>query len=74
MKNSQYLYGRQFDAKEIQSMPYAQALEYKLRCAKELIRALAEANVEKTDWHRINNIGKAIKFNEALVAETKGKD
>ena len=71
MKDSQYLYGRKFDAKVLSKMPYRQALEYKVECAKTLVSALTEATTMTTDWTRISKIHKAIEFNQYLIKESK---
>ena len=74
MRNSQYLYGDNFDAKAIQQMPYVEALDYKNRCASALTEELVMAPAQTTDWFRINAIAKAKKFNEALLREAYGRD
>ena len=74
MKQSTYLYGRKFNAIELSTLPYAKALAYKVECAKTLVGSLTEATTMTTNWHRINQVYKAISFNEALLAEANGKD
>lgn len=74
MRNSNFIYGNNFDAKIMSSMSYKDALEYKNMCAKALTKALVKESAMNTDWHRLNTVAKAIKFNEALIKEAEGKD
>jgi len=74
VKQSTYLYGRKFDAKELVKMTYTDALSYKVQCAMGLVCSLTEATTMSTDWNRINQVHRAIRFNESLLAEAKGKD
>lgn len=74
MKSSTYLYGRGFSPQVLSSLNYVEALEYKVVAAKTLVQALTEATTETTDWVRINKASQAIKFNQTLIKEAKGKD
>jgi len=67
MKTTKYLYG--CDAKDFMHLPYAEALRYKIDKAKELLDSLLEINFMERDTHRVNDILKAIKFNEKLLEE-----
>ena len=71
MKQSEWLYGKNFKPKKLSYMFYREALVYKINCAKYLLEILfKEPYAVNND--RINDISKSIKFNEALLAECKG--
>lgn len=56
------------------SMSYKDALEYKNMCAKALTKSLVKESAMSTDWHRLNTVAKAIKFNQELIKEAEGRD
>ena len=51
------------------SMNYKEALEYKIKGAKQLMIKLLEPHFMEQDTHEIRKVGKAIKFNEELLKE-----
>lgn len=55
-------------------MSYKDALEYKNMCAKALTKSLVKESAMSTDWHRLNTVAKAIKFNQELIKEAEGRD
>jgi len=67
LKTTIYLYG--FEAQELVSMNYVDAINYKLERAKELIHSLVYAHYSERDDERISAIWDAIKFNEKLLRE-----
>lgn len=74
MRNSNFIYGNNFDAKVMNSMSYIDALHYKNTCAQTLTRELVKSEAMSTDWHRLNTVAKAIKFNQELIKEAEGRD
>lgn len=73
MKQSEWLYGVNFAPRDLQELTYIQALHRKILWARELREELL---LEPYAIHaqRVNDISKAIKFNEALIDEVFGKD
>lgn len=51
------------------NMPYQEALKDRITSAKALIKTLIEVPLLTRDTTRINDIVKAIKFNEELLKE-----
>ena len=68
-KSTMYLYGIQPNA--LNTMPYSEALKFKIESAKTLLRTLLEPKYADCDVERINLVSKAIKFNEDLLEELK---
>lgn len=65
MKKSEYLYG-----KPIQAFPYAKShYKAKICSAKELLKELVSIPLENRDEKRVNDVLKAISFNEQLLKE-----
>ena len=65
MKKSEYLYGR-----PIQAFPDAKShYQSKIHSAKELLKELVSVPLENRDEKRINDVLKAISFNEQLLKE-----
>jgi len=73
MKQATYLYGHTFDNEKLKGLLYIEALEYKIKSAKELIEELCEQPYAINN-QRINDIANAIKFNERLIDEANGKE
>jgi len=67
MKPSSYLYG-DLDVTELRELPYVSALHKKNIYAKELLEALFKLPYSDNNV-RINDICKAIAFNEVLIKE-----
>ena len=66
MKPSSYHYG--IEIKEFKNLPYEEVLYKKILLAKKLLKKLViDENME--DYHRINDVQKAIKFNGKLLLE-----
>lgn len=67
-----YLYG--FTKEQItalSSQPYEQAIQTKIEAAKALNVRLMQPDFMDRDNTRINDVGKAIKFNKQLLEELK---
>lgn len=65
MKKSEYLYGR-----PIQAFPDAKNhYQSKIHSAKELLKELVSIPLENRDEKRVNDVLKAISFNEQLLKE-----
>ena len=67
-----YLYG--FTKEQItalSSQPYAEAIQIKIDAAKALNGRLMQPGFMNRDNTRINDVGKAIKFNKELLEELK---
>lgn len=56
---------------DLASMNYKEAIEYKIKAAKELLITLLEPNFMEQDTYKINKVNKALKFNEQLLKELK---
>jgi len=67
MKTTLYLYD--IEPTEFANMPYKQALEYKIKCAKQLILTLYDEPFGSREDKRIDDIFEAIEFNEQLLKE-----
>lgn len=66
MKDSLYYYG--IDIKEFKRLPHEEVLYKKILLAKKLLKKLViDENMQ--DYHRINDVQKAIKFNGKLILE-----
>ena len=67
-----YYYGMTIEElKELRNMNYVEAIKFKIEKAKGLLCRLVEVDLENKDFTRINQVGKAIKFNEELIDECK---
>jgi len=69
MKTTEYLYG--IEASKLIDMNYKEALEYKLKSAKQLISSLHKIEMGHRDEKRIDNVFDAIDFNDKLLRELK---
>jgi len=76
IKSAEYLYGVP-DFKILKSMDYTDAINFKIRKAKELLHKLVEAqeNVENFEQYsmmeqRMLAVSNAIEFNKKLLKET----
>ena len=61
------LYG--ISPKDLAEMNYKQALETKIQGAKSILVTLLEPHYMERNAHKINQVNKAIKFNQQLLAE-----
>ena len=68
-KSTYYLYD--LDPKLLINLSYVEAINLKIDSAKKLIKVLFELNFMNRDNTRINDVNKAIKFNQALLEELK---
>ena len=68
-KSTYYLYD--LDPKLLINLSYVEAINLKIDSAKKLIRVLFEPNFMDRNNTRINDVYKAIKFNQALLEELK---
>lgn len=68
-QSTDYLYG--VDSKTFMDLPYKDALNFKIKAAKSLLKVLFEPGYLKADHYRINSVSKAIKFNLNLLEELK---
>ena len=68
-KSTYYLYD--LDPKSLINLSYVEAINLKIDSAKKLIKVLFEPNYMNRDNTRINDVYKAIKFNQALLEELK---
>ena len=68
-KSTYYLYD--LDPKLLINLSYVEAINLKIDSAKKLIRVLFEPNFMDRNNSRINDVYKAIKFNQALLEELK---
>ena len=67
-----YLYGMtKEDVVKLKDTAYEDALKYKIKMAKELNERLLIPEYMTRDNTRINDVQKAIKFNEMLLGELK---
>lgn len=66
MKDSLYYYG--IDIKEFKSLPYEEVLYIKIIASKKLLKKLV-IDEDMEDYHRINDVQKAIRFNGQLLLE-----
>lgn len=66
MKPSSHYYG--IEIKEFKNLPYEEVLYKKILLAKKLLKKLV-INEDMQEHHRINDVQKAIKFNEKLLLE-----
>ena len=65
-----YLYGLlPSDLPSLSSMTYSDALSFKISQAKSLLSRLLHKPFQSQDSHRINDVMKAIKFNQRLMDE-----
>ena len=72
LKPHVYYYG--FDDTSLQTlkdMKYEQAINYKITAAKSLLERLLTVDYLNRDNTRINDITKAVKFNQSLLEELK---
>lgn len=60
------------EIQKISTMQYIEGLEFKISNAKTLLVKLVNTDLEHRDFSRINQVCKAIKFNEDLIKEVKG--
>ncbi len=76
MKGSMYYYG--IDAKSFKDLKYTDALKVKIKAGRELLNKLStelylKRATDKEKWSetakRLNDVVKAIKFNEKLLKE-----
>lgn len=66
MKDSFYYYD--VEIKDFKNLPYEEVLYKKILLAKKLLKKLViDENMQ--DYHRINDVQKAIKFNGKLILE-----
>ena len=68
-KSTYYLYD--LDPKLLINLSYVKAINLKIDSAKKLIKVLFEPSYMERDNTRINDVNKAIKFNQALLEELK---
>ncbi len=68
-KSTYYLYA--LDPKLLINLSYVEAINLKIDSAKKLIKVLFEPGYMDRDNTRINDVYKAIKFNQALLEELK---
>ena len=68
-KSTYYLYD--LDPKLLINLSYVEAINLKIDSAKKLIKLLFEPNFMDRNNTRINDVYKAIKFNQALLEELK---
>ena len=68
-KSTYYLYD--LDPKLLINLSYVEAINLKIDSAKKLIKVLFEQSYMDRDNTRINDVNKAIKFNQALLEELK---
>ena len=68
-KSTYYLYD--LDPKLLINLSYVEAINLKIDSAKKLIKVLFEPNFMDRNNPRINDVNKAIKFNQALLEELK---
>lgn len=68
-KSTYYLYD--LDPKTLINLSYVEAINLKIDSAKKLIKVLFEPSYMERDNTRINDVNKAIKFNQALLEELK---
>ena len=68
-KSTYYLYD--LDPKLLINLSYVEAINLKIDSAKKLIKVLFEPSYMSRDNARINDVYKAIKFNQALLEELK---
>ena len=68
-KSTYYLYD--LDPKLLIDLSYVEAINLKIDSAKKLIKVLFEPSYMDRDNTRINDVNKAIKFNQALLEELK---
>ena len=68
-KSTYYLYD--LDPKLLSNLSYVEAINLKIDSAKKLIKVLFEPSYMDRDNTRINDVNKAIKFNQALLEELK---
>ena len=68
-KSTYYLYD--LDPKLLINLSYVEAINLKIDSAKKLIKVLFEPSYMARDNTRINDVNKAIKFNQALLEELK---
>ena len=66
MKDSSYYYDAEI--KDFKDLPYEEVLYKKILLAKKLLKKLViDENMQ--EYHRINDVQKAIKFNGKLILE-----
>ena len=68
-KSTYYLY--ELDPKLLINLSYVEAINLKIDSANKLIKVLFEPSYMNRDNARINDVYKAIKFNQALLEELK---
>ena len=68
-KSTYYLYD--LDPKSLINLSYVEAINLKIDSAKKLIKVLFEPSYMNRDNTRVNDVYKAIKFNQALLEELK---
>lgn len=68
-KSTYYLYD--LDPKLLSNLSYVEAINLKIDSAKKLIKVLFEPSFMDRNNTRINDVYKAIKFNQALLEELK---
>ena len=66
MKDSSYYYDAEI--KSFKDLPYEEVLYKKILLAKKLLKKLV-IDKDMEDYHRINDVQKAIKFNGRLILE-----
>ena len=66
MKDSSYYYDAEI--KSFKDLPYEDVLYKKILLAKKLLKKLV-IDEDMQDYHRINDVQKAIKFNGKLILE-----
>ena len=69
LKSTYYLYD--LDPKLLINLSYVEAINLKIDSAKKLIKVLFEPSYMDRNNPRINDVYKAIKFNQALLEELK---
>lgn len=74
MRDSQYLYGEQFDGTVLRELSYASALYRKIFWSEELVSQLMEVPYTDRDMRRVNASLNAQKHCRSLIEECFVKD
>ena len=67
MHNTQHLYG--ISPAEFATLPYTEAIYYKLEAADRLIATLLKPHYTVRDEHRLRDVQSAVKHNRSLLEE-----
>lgn len=74
MRNSQFLYGNDFDATQLRELSAEQYLWRKIHSSQELVELLSNEPLETRDMFRINKSLSSQKHNRKLIDELYGRD